>query len=304
MYQNLKVILKKANLEKLLPLFTNQNVLDSTLKDLCDSCLIKLGVEKMGDRKRLLSEFSHAEDEEASGGSFMAVIGGGTLPHDSLLAGQSVAPFLISKYPVMLAEWERVKFWSLGNGYELKSGEAAGHNGPIVMVSWYDTLKWCNAKSESLSLTPCYSMDGEIYRSDAFKGEPLHEVSWDKKANGWRLPTEAEWEWAARSHVCSVDDVFSERQKLNAAIGLQNDLPKISVPIGNNRKDEMEAYELPNNLWEWCWDLEDNSSGFHCIRGGCWNYGMNGGIEKLRVSRSPNTVNNVVGFRLARNSRD
>ena len=271
---------------------------------MCDSCLIKLGVEKLGDRSRLLSAFSHAEDEEASGGSFMAEIGGGTLPHDSLLAGLSVDSFLISKYPVMLGEWERVKIWSLGNGYELKSGEAGGCNGPIVMVSWYDALKWCNAKSESLGLTPCYRMEGETYRSDTFKSEHLHEVSWNRKANGWRLPTEAEWEWAARSHVCSVDDVFSERQKLNAAIGLQNDLTNKPVPNGNNGKAEIEAYELPNNLWEWCWDLEGNSSGFRCIRGGCWNYGMNGGIEKLRVSRSPDTLNNVVGFRLARNSHD
>ena len=300
MYQNLKVILKKEKLEKLLPLFTNQNVSDSCLQDLCDRCLIKLGVEKMGDRKRLLSAFSHAADEDAPGGSFMAKIGGGTLPHDSLLAGQIVASFLISKYPVMLAEWERVKFWSLGNGYDLKSGEAAGCNAPIVMVSWYDALKWCNAKSESLGLTPCYSLKGEIYRSDAFEGQHLQEVSWDRTANGWRLPREAEWEWAARSHICSVDDSLSERQKWNAALGLKNDLPKKYVP---NAKDELGAYGLPNNLWEWCWDLaEQDTTGFHCIRGGCWNHGMNSGNEKLRVSRSPETLSEVVGFRLARNA--
>ena len=304
MYQNLKVILKKAKLEKLLPLFTKQNVSDSCLRDLCENCLIKLGIENLGDRMQLLSAFSHSQDEDASGGSFMAEIGGGTLPHDSLLAGQSVAPFRIGKFPVMLAEWERVKIWSLSHGYELKSGEANGCNGPIVMVSWYDTLKWCNAKSESLGLTPCYSMEGKIYRSDAFRNDHS-PVRLDTKANGWRLPTEAEWEWAARSGVCKVDDIFSERQKLNAAIGLPSDLPKEAVPSGNNGKEEMEAYELPNNLWEWCWDLAgQDTSGFHCIRGGCWNYGMNGGIEKLRVSRSPDTLNKVVGFRLARNALD
>ena len=305
MYQNLKVILKKAKLQKLLPLFTNQNVSDSYLQDLCDSCLIKLGVEKMGDRKQLLSAFSHISDENASGGSFMVGIGGGMLPHDSLLAGRSVAPFLISKHPVMLAEWERVKFWSFGNEYEFNSGEASGCSGQIVMVSWYDALKWCNAKSESLGLTPCYNIEGKIYRSDTFEGGHSHDVSWNRKANGWRLPTEAEWEWAARSHLCGVDNVFIERHRLNAANAMQNDLPNNPTPKEFNRKEDREAYELPNTLWEWCWDLEgQGTSGFHCIRGGCWNYEASEGIEKLRVSRSPDTLNEVVGFRLARNSPD
>jgi sulfatase modifying factor 1 len=303
MDKNLKIILQKEKLENLIPLFTNQNITDSCLPDLTDDCLVDLGIEKMGDRQRLLSEFRNVSDQLAPGGSFMLTIVGGTLPHDSLLAGQTVSIFRIAKYPVMLAEWERVKVWGGAEGYVLKSGEAEGGMAPIVNVSWYDALKFCNAKSEELGLTPCYSIGGKIYRSDALRGDQADEVSWDIKANGYRLPMEAEWEWAARSGVCKMEETFSNRQQLNAAMGLENGSSNDdSQNHDNSRVEHLESYELPNNLWEWCWDLaEENFISHRRIRGGCWNYGMNGGLDKLRVSRGPDSLNDVVGFRIARN---
>ena len=106
MDKNLKIILQKEKLENLLPLFTNQNITDSCLPDLNDECLVDLGIEKMGDRQRLLSAFRHVSEQFAYGGSFMVKIVGGTLPYDSMMTGQKVDAFLIAKYPVMLAEWE------------------------------------------------------------------------------------------------------------------------------------------------------------------------------------------------------
>jgi len=149
-------------------------------------------------------------------------------------------------------------------------------------------------------------MGGKIYRSDALKGDRPDEVSWDKKANGYRLPTEAEWEWAARSGVCKVDEVFSNRQQVNAATGLLNHFPNKAVPIDEtNRVELLESYELPNNLWEWCWDLaEEQFRSQRRIRGGCWNFTLSVGLEKLRVSRSPDSLNDVVGFRIVRNQEE
>ena len=148
MDKNLKIILQKENLQHLQALFTRQNITDSILSDLTDDCLVDLGIEKMGDRQRLLSAFRHVSEQLASGGSFMVKIDGGTLSDDSMLAGEKVDTFLIGKYPVMFAEWERVKVWGASNGYEFKAGQAGGgahllsklvglmlRSGPMLKVS-------------------------------------------------------------------------------------------------------------------------------------------------------------------------
>jgi formylglycine-generating enzyme required for sulfatase activity len=114
---------------------------------------------------------------------------------------------------------------------------------------------------------------------------------------------EKEWEWAARSGVCKMEESFSNKQQLNAAMGLKNGSPIYdSQNHDNDGVEKFESYVLPNSLWEWCFDLADeNFTSHRRIRGGCWNYGMNGGLDKLRVSRSPYSLNDVVGFRIARN---
>ena len=302
MIQNLKVILKKENLENLLPLFRKHRITDSCLDNLCDQCLINIGVEKLGDRKRLLSAFLNVSAEKSPGGTYLLDIVGGTLPHDSLLAGENVASFRIGKYPVMLDEWQMVKSWALAKGYELENGEAEGCHSPVVMVSWYEALRWCNAKSESLNLSPCYKIRGQTYRSDDLKKGHWPELSWDMQANGYRLPSEAEWEWAARSGMCWLEEPLAGRKKLNGAANMQNGLATESpVDATAATVDLLENYETPPNLWEWCWDLAEEDYAFcHRIRGGCWNQTFHPGLEKLRISRRPQCHNNVVGFRLAR----
>jgi sulfatase modifying factor 1 len=302
MNQNLKFILKKENLENLLPLFRKHKITDSCLEKLCDQCLIDMGVDKLGDRKRLLSAFLHVSTEDAPGGTYLLDIIGGTLPHDSLLAGQEVSSFRIGKYPVMLEEWQMVKNWGLANGYELQHGEAEGCHSPVVMVSWYEALRWCNAKSESLNLSPCYKLRGETYRSDDLEKDCSSEVSWDMQSNGYRLPTEAEWEWAARSGICLSEEPLSGENRFRGACSLQNGLAaELPGKTTAETVSLLENYEAPPNVWEWCWDLaEENTASCRRIRGGCWNQTLNPGFEKLRVSRRPESRHDVVGIRLAR----
>jgi sulfatase modifying factor 1 len=107
-----------------------------------------------------------------------------------------VSGFWMDKYLVTKSLWDEVTAWNGGNGYSYTSsasGTAANH--PVIFVNWYDMVKWCNARSEKEGLTPCYYTDAglsAIYKS----GQVSPFVKWDAKA--YRLPTEAEWEKAAR----------------------------------------------------------------------------------------------------------
>jgi len=107
-----------------------------------------------------------------------------------------VSGFWIDKYLVTKALWDEVKAWNGGNGYSYANpGSGTAPNHPVIIIDWYDMAKWCNARSEKEGLTPCYYTNAGL--SAIYKiGEVSPYVNWD--ANGYRLPTEAEWEKAAR----------------------------------------------------------------------------------------------------------
>jgi hypothetical protein len=162
------------------------------------------------------------------GSSAEDLISGGVFefgPGETIFEGEKhsvyVSAFFIRETPVCFTEWILVRKWAAAHDYEfLNEGNAPSERHPVINVSWYDAIKWCNAKSEMEGLAPCYFVAGNVYR----KGEEQSVIcDWSEK--GYRLPTKAEWEKAAMG-----DSIHG---------------------IRFNNRPHGEPYR------EWCWDRVD-----------------------------------------------
>ena len=114
-------------------------------------------------------------------------------------------------------------------------------NDPASNVSWYNAVEFCNALSKKDGLTPCYSKDSS--------GNWL----WNKNANGWRLPTEAEWEFAARGGNLSKGTKYSGSDDIDEIAWYfrnSNVIETVATKVPN----ELGLYDMSGNVWEWCWD--------------------------------------------------
>jgi formylglycine-generating enzyme required for sulfatase activity len=206
------------------------------------------------------------------------------------LAGKSVQSFYIGRTEVTWLEWKKVRSWAADNGYDIVNvGEGSGNDHPVRDVSWYDCVKWCNAKSEMEGLEPVYEVKGTVYRNKEYS-EGSNTITQRVSANGYRLPSEVEWEWAARGGVKSRNYKYSGSDDLNAvgwfrgnSKGAAVDLGSVvlkkyaglaqlvgcgTFPVAEKGRNELDLRDMSGNVWEWCWDLNGS---YRRIRGGSWN---------------------------------
>jgi formylglycine-generating enzyme required for sulfatase activity len=111
---------------------------------------------------------------------------------------------------------------------------------PVVDVSWFDAVQFCNRLSERLGLTPCYRIDDE-------------NVVWEQDADGYRLPTEAEWEYAARAGTQTRWSFGDDEAELGRYAWYSANTYE-PQPVGQKEPNAWGLYDMHGNVFEWCWD--------------------------------------------------
>jgi formylglycine-generating enzyme required for sulfatase activity len=192
-----------------------------------------------------------------------------------------VAPFQLAAFPVTQALYERVT----GE----RPSTAQGNQLPVEGVSWWDAVRFCNTLSEREGLTPAYRLT-----------EAAGTVEWNPASDGYRLPTEAEWE-----HACRAGTTGPRYGELDEVAWYRGNSEERIQSIGGKRPNQWGLYDMLGNVWDWCWDVYDAEvyGSYRVLRGGGWSDEHWSCRASVRRRSHPTFRIDDVGFRLARSRR-
>jgi formylglycine-generating enzyme required for sulfatase activity len=217
----------------------------------------------------------------------------------------TVSAFYMGKYEVTQKEYQEIMGTNPSN--------FKGSNLPVEMISWFDAAEYCNKRSQKERLTPAYTISGT--------GDS-RTVTWNQNANGYRLPTEAEWEYACRAGTTTPfstgENITTNQANYNGNYPYNNNAEGIycegTTQVGSFAPNPWGLYDMNGNVFEWCWDwYEEYSKGAQTnptgaitgddrvLRGGSWTDWGQHLRSAQRSSTNPLDRAYDIGFRLVRN---
>ncbi|MFD4526782.1 formylglycine-generating enzyme family protein [Streptomyces sp. NPDC058470] len=187
-----------------------------------------------------------------------------------------LAPYRLGAFPVTRMLYTQVT--------GLRPSAADEDRFPVADISWWDAVRFCNALSRRDGLAPAYDLDAE-------------DIEWDTSADGYRLPTEAEWEHACRAGTSGprygpLDEIAWYRANSHDRIH----------HVGGKRPNPWDLHDMLGNVWEWCWDTYDPEvyGTYRVLRGGGWFDEHWSCRSSVRRRSHPTFQVDDVGFRVAR----
>ena len=253
-----------------------------------------------------------------------------------------VSAFYMDRYEVTKALWDEVYQWATNRPADVRysfeygaAGKATNH--PAQSMTWYDAVKWCNARSEKEGRTPCYYTNASLGQAAIYRsGQYDLATNWVNWSSGYRLPTEAEWEKAARGGASGHRFPWSDSDNIdwsranyyvyrsgatnfyaydvNATAGFNpawtNSGYPCTTPVGSFAANGYGLYDMVGNVFERCWDWYGSySSGSQTdprgpvsgsprvVRGGGWSYDAGSCRTTYRYYNTPDYGIYTLGFR-------
>ena len=219
----------------------------------------------------------------------------------------TVPNLYVCDHEVTQAEYE--KYCTYGSYCSPSSTYGDGDNYPAYYVSWFDALVYCNKRSIAEDLTPCYTINNSTDPDDwgSIPDSTYHEnwsswwaVTCDFTANGYRLPTEAEGEYAARggSELSGYQYKYAGSDIIDEVAWYDDNSSSKTHEVKSKAANGLGLYDMSGNLWELCWNSRDNKRRY--LRGGSWNYSADSCSVSHRGIDYAYNRNDSDGFRVVR----